>query len=148
MLAGIGLVWNKKSTEKWYWLLLLGFAFLLALGPRLYLTPQNPTEFTLPYRWLYDMFAPLRALRAPIRFDVLINFALAGLAGMGAIVILAKSRATMRSDVIGLGIIGLIALEYLSIPAAHTEVLPVASQVPALYAWLAQQPPGSAWSCR
>src|SRR5581483_3658837 len=69
-LALGGLVLSR-SRGRGLFLALLLIAFLLALGPRLYLTPREPLDVVLPYRWLYDNFPLLRALRAPIRFDAL-----------------------------------------------------------------------------
>ena len=79
-IVGIAATHNR---ERWFYVLLLAFGFLLSLGPRLFLAPNAPTEITLPYRWLYDGFPLLKALRAPVRFDALVMFALAVLAGLG-----------------------------------------------------------------
>lgn len=148
-LAVCGIILYKRAREKWFFVLLLGVAFVLALGPRLYWTHADATDVVLPYRWLYEMFAPMRALRAPVRFDALVNFALAALAGLGAAALTekietARGGATARRWVIGgtLLVVGLIALEYLSLPAARIVTLPVANEIPALYKWLAQQPRG------
>jgi hypothetical protein len=148
-LTVCGFILAKRAREKWFLILLLSVAFVLALGPRLYLTHSQATNLVLPYRWLYEIFPPMRALRAPVRFDALINFALAGLAGLGAAALLEKIAGARRDadaqrNVLGfsLVVVGLMALEYFSLPAAHTVTLPVASEIPNVYKWLAQQPPG------
>ncbi len=144
LLALVGIIFSR-APYKIFLVSLLVVSFLLALGPRLYLTSQQATDITLPYMWLYEIFPPMRALRAPVRFDALINFALAALAGFGAVVLLEKfSRrgAQSSSKTLSLGIFALIALEYLSLPAANIATLPVANEIPDVYKWLAQQPHG------
>lgn len=148
-LALCGIVFYKRAREKWFLVLLLGGAFVLALGPRLYLTHAQATDVTLPYRWLYEIFSPMRALRAPVRFDALVNFALAGLAGMGAAALVEKFEASReggnaRRFAVGLalGVIVLIGLEYISVPAANIVTLPVANEIPELYKELAREPRG------
>jgi hypothetical protein len=149
-LAIVGAVAKTHTREKWFLLALGLSAFVLALGPQLYLTSQVPTAVELPYRWLYEVFPPMRALRAPIRFDALINFALAALAGLGGVTLRRRLESfrggskgprwlTASSTVV---ILGLIALEELALPAAHTVVLPVAGEIPPVYLWLARQAPG------
>ncbi len=147
-LALGGLLFYKRAREKWFLVLLLASAFVLALGPRLYIANTQATEITLPYRWLYEIFPPLRALRAPVRFDALVNFALAGLAGMGAAALLENlaSRQNKNARYAALGIaltlLGVVALEYLALPAANIATLPVADEIPGVYQWLARQPRG------
>ena len=148
-LALCGIVFYKRAREKWFLVLLLVVAFVLALGPRLYVVHAQATDIVLPYRWLYEIFSPMRALRAPVRFDALINFALAALAGIGAAAVIDKfeiSRNVAKAQrVVWLGafaIVLFIALEYVSIPAANIVTLPVADEVPDLYKWLGQQPRG------
>lgn len=142
-LAVIGLWSAPKSSARFLFLLILVVSFVLALGPRLYLAQAVPTNIILPYRYLYDTFSPLRALRAPVRFDALINFALAGLAGL-AIIRLLRRWSPLQGMAPALGVVALIALEYLAIPAAGTVRVAVADEIPNVYKWLAQQPPGVA----
>lgn len=142
-LAVIGLVAGRRVPLRRYWVLLLGVAFVLALGPRLYLLPQRATDLNLPYRWLYDLVPAVSALRAPVRFDALINLALAGLAGAGAAFLVQRvpeRRVALSAAVV----IVLIGAEYLSVPAARTVVLPVSGEIPTVYRWLESQPPGVA----
>lgn len=139
VLAIVG-VTVARAREKLFILALLMISFVLALGPRLYLTSQVATDIVLPYRWLYDIFPPLRALRAPVRFDALIQFALAVLAGGGAAYTTDRfARAGIKSGWIALGIVGVVSAEYLAYPAANIVSLPVANEIPAVYKWLAQQ---------
>lgn len=156
-LVGIRAV---NHRERWYYLLLLTFAFVLSLGPRLYLAPNVPTDVTLPYRWLYDGFPLMRALRAPVRFDALVMLALAVLAGLGASRITPHaarftcpvsglrfdvSRSTpyaprFLSPAFSFLFTLLIALEYLALPAAHITPMPVGDALPEYVRWLRAQP--------
>lgn len=145
LFAVVGII-TARSKTKFFLLLLLLVSVVLALGPRLFLTSSTPTNITLPYRWLYDFFSPVRALRAPVRFDALINFSLAALAGLGAAGLFARLGARQwtasRNSVLAFALVALVALEYLALPAANTATLPVANEIPDVYKWLAQQPPG------
>ncbi|MBI3913527.1 MAG: hypothetical protein HY327_04980 [Chloroflexi bacterium] len=156
-LALLGIV-ATRNRARWFYFFLLAFAFVLSLGPRLYLSPTQPTDIILPYRWLYDFIPLLRALRAPVRFDALVMFALAVLAGIGLARIQAtikikritkyelrntnyKLRNTQYAIRMTYLLIPLLALEYLSIPAMHITPIPTGSAIPAYARWLAQQPP-------
>jgi len=138
----------SKHRERWFYFFLLTFAFLLSLGPRLYLSPTTSTDLTLPYRWLYDLFPLMRALRAPVRFDALVMFALAVLAGLGTARLATTDRrpltATQRflPTAYCLLLTGLIALEYFAFPAAHITPVPVWNEIPEYVRWLRTQPPG------
>ncbi len=135
VVLGIIGIAATKSRDRWFYLLLLAFAFLLSLGPRLFLTPPTGTGITLPYRWLYDAFPLMRALRAPVRFDALVMFTLAALAGLGV------AKLAIGNWQLAIGI-ALIALEYLAIPAASIAPVPAGDAIPRYVRWLAQQPPG------
>ncbi|MEW5720719.1 MAG: hypothetical protein AB1817_18990, partial [Chloroflexota bacterium] len=147
-LGVVGIV-AAKNRERWFYFLLLTFAFILSLGPRLFLAPNIGTDLTLPYRWLYDLFPLLRALRAPVRFDALVMFALAVLAGMG----IRNSKFQIPNSIPRLRILNyelritnlivpLIALEYLAFPAANITPVPVWNEIPEYVRWLRAQPPG------
>jgi hypothetical protein len=146
-LAIAGIVTTKKS-ERWFYFLLLAFAFLLSLGPHLFIAPNAPTDLTLPYRWLYDLFPLMRALRAPVRFDALVMFALAILAALGAHRLMTANRrpltATRRflPTAYCLLLTAFIALEYLALPAANITPIPTGDAIPEYVRWLRAQPPG------
>jgi hypothetical protein len=141
-LAIVG-VTAARNKERWFYLVLLALALLFSLGPRLYLAPTQPTILTLPYRWLYDLLPLMRALRAPVRFDALVMFALAVLAGLGAARIWnSKLPFTIYRLPITDFLIPLIALEYVALPAAQITPVPVDDAIPEYVRWLEEQPPG------
>ncbi len=143
----------SKNRERWFYFGLLLFAFVLSLGPRLYLTPTDATPIPLPYRWLYDAIPLTHALRAPVRFDSLVMLALAVLAGMGVQEVGSRqqtlgSRRKVESFFLPFApstalracFCVLICLEYLALPAANITPVPVGDANPAYVRWLAQQP--------
>jgi hypothetical protein len=143
-LAIIGIV-ATNDRERWFYVFLLTLAFMLSLGPRLYLAPNVPTDVTLPYRWLYDVFPLMRALRAPVRFDALVMFALAVLGGIG----FARASRTFHVSHFAFhasrftfhaSCLLLIALEYLALPAARITPMPVGDALPDYVRWLRAQP--------
>jgi hypothetical protein len=132
-------VWGllrSRDRMRWFFLLLLVAAVLLSFGPRLYIAPHQPSslELTLPYAWLYRFVPGAEALRAPVRFDLLAMLALAVLAGYGA--------ASFRRRFVHALLAGLVLVESLVWPAAHIEPVPLATEIPPVYRWLADQPPG------
>ncbi len=145
VLLGIAGVIASKSRERWFYICLLVIAFVLALGPRLFLTPTIGTSIALPYRWLYDTIPLVHALRAPVRFDALVMLALAALAGMGVGAVgrgqeAAGSRRKAEALLLPFAFCVLICLEYFAFPAANTVPVPVGYAVPDYVRWLAQQP--------
>ena len=144
-LAVWGLI-RGRGTVRWFFFLLLLAAFVLSLGPRLYLAPGRPAplDASLPYAWLYAVVPGFKALRAPARFDVLVTLSLAMLAGYG---VAALERTVRRPGVarggIGALLLALALLELWVWPAAQAELVPVGETVPPVVRWLAEQPPGS-----
>lgn len=133
-LAAIGIV-RAKNRARWFYVLLFTLAFIFSLGPRLFITPTLGTSITLPYRWLYDALPLMRALRAPVRFDALVMFSLAVLAGLGV--------AQLKLNNYQLSIVSFfIMLEYLALPAAQSTPVPVGDAIPPYVRWLATQPSG------
>ncbi|MBI5302865.1 MAG: hypothetical protein HY868_12075 [Chloroflexi bacterium] len=141
VLAIIGIA-ATKNRERWFYFILLIFGILFSLGPRLFLAPNNATDLTLPYRWLYDAFPLMRALRGPVRFDVLVMFALAILTGFGFSRITPHTRLARFINYQLPITLFLIALEYLALPAAQITPVPVWNEIPEYVRWLRQQPPG------
>ncbi len=137
-LALLGI--TARRRDKWFYFALFAFAFVLSLGPRLYLTPTQPTDLTLPYRWLYDFFPLARALRAPVRFDALVMFALAILAGLGIQKAVGSMQKAKYAFLLSAFCFLLSAFEYLALPAAQTTRVPTADAFPQSTHWLAQQP--------
>ena len=139
-LAAWGLLRGKGRT-RWFFFLLLLAAFILSLGPRLYLAPGVPAnlDLTLPYAWLYALVPGFKALRAPVRFNALVTLALAVLAGYGVSGIEGGRKTGRRSLPIYLLLVYSILAAWVY-PAARITPVPVGDRVPPVYRWLAGQP--------
>jgi hypothetical protein len=126
-----------RGRARWFFLALLVAAFVLSLGPRLYLAPGQPAslDLPLPYAWFYAVVPGFRALRAPARFDALAMLSLAVLAGYGVASLRPGPGQGWRPAVL----VGLVVLESLVWPAARIEPVPVGDGVPPVYRWLAEQ---------
>ncbi len=147
-LAAMGMV-RAKNRARWFYVLLLALAFIFSLGPRLFITPTLGTAIPLPYRWLYDALPLMRALRAPVRFDALVMFALTVLASFGAEKALGRTQKAENKGVLPTAfrllpslLVLFIALEYLAVPSATITPVPVGDAIPRYVRWLATQPPG------
>ncbi len=121
-------------------LLLIGAGFLLSLGPQLMIEPLHPLTptVTLPYTWLHTHLPGFAALRAPARFAAFVMLGIGLLAGM-AIAALGRRRVPR---LLLAAAVGAIFLESLVWPATTVLPVPQGEAAPAVYAWLAQQPPG------
>ncbi|HET8627378.1 MAG TPA: hypothetical protein VFL91_08160 [Thermomicrobiales bacterium] len=119
-------------------------AFVLSLGPTW--DPAAGGTTPLPYRFLYEHFPFFAAMRVPARFGVLADFAVVGLAGLGAA--WGWERLMPRLDArhlrrVGAALtVGLAALVLLELCSAPTplERVDTSAQTAAPYRWLARQP--------
>jgi hypothetical protein len=146
LLLGFWGVIRGSGRTRWFFLLLLAAAFVLSLGPRLYLAPGQPAglDATLPYAWLYAIVPGLKALRAPVRFDAVAMLALAVLAGYGTASLLRPGTTARRWRRAGLVLLlaGLVVLESWVWPAAHVVPVAAGDTIPPVYLWMADQSEG------
>jgi hypothetical protein len=143
---------TRQGCGWWFSLLLTLGAFLLSLGPTLFLAYGVSAGLPLPYRLLYNYLPGFQALRAPVRFAALAFLGLAGLVGFASSkspVLSPQSPAAGRktwswrlaSCILHPALLtALLVLEALTIPAAHIVPVPTGAAVPPVYRWLAQQP--------
>jgi hypothetical protein len=89
------------------------------------------------YRWLYDWVPGFHALRIPARLGMFFGLTLAVLAGFGVARAVRARRALVQTTFV-IVTIGLVTLESRSRPL---DLSHLADQSPAVYSWLAQQPP-------
>lgn len=111
---------------------------VLSLGP---LWPQvvEGRHLSLPYRLLFEFVPGFSGLRVPARLVTMVSFLAAVLAGVGAARLLPAHRR--------LGMLGAVALIVLFLaevgPQWHAGgLLPTRAELPAVYRWLCEQPPG------
>ncbi len=96
LLAVVGLVFGR-GRARWYYPLLGIFALVMTFG----LThnfPGTSREIPLPYAFFYDWVPGFKALRVPVRFAVLLDFAIYVLAGYGLARLLSLRRAPEPVD--------------------------------------------------
>jgi hypothetical protein len=101
-----------KGTQTRLWLLIGAFSFAMALGPSLRLYGQVYPGIPLPYRLLGWSF-PVRIMRNPHRFNILLAIPVALLAGFG---IRALSTSGWRARWVPAVAAGLVLFEYLRVP--------------------------------
>lgn len=94
VLALFGLIFGR-GRERWYYPILGLIAFVLTFGLS-HNIPFTSREVPLPYALLYDWVPGFKALRVPVRFAVLVDFAIYVLAGYGLARLLQMLRPVAR----------------------------------------------------
>ena len=107
-LAIYGVVRERSQTRMW--ILMAVMSFVLALGPSLRFAGQVYDHIPLPYRLVGWTF-PVRIMRNPHRFNILLAIPVAVLVGFGVRAILKRRR-----QVVAYGLAGLVLFEYLWFP--------------------------------
>jgi hypothetical protein len=135
VLAGlVGLVRRRRGA---LFLALAIGGLVFSLGPTLRLGAGDD-GVPLPYRLLYLYVPGFHSIRVVGRLGVITTLGVAGLAGLGSLVVLARV-SPRRQSLAALGLALLIGVETLSIPTRLTPV-ETPADVPAVYHWLAAQP--------
>jgi hypothetical protein len=127
LLALVGLLIVTPRPATIAYLIAGVFAFELSLG-----------MYGMVYPFLYDRMGVFQALRAPARASIFVLLFLGVLAAQGCASLLAARRAWRRTA-LGIALVVLLMTEYWVAPLG---LVPYANRPPALYAWLARQPPG------
>lgn len=94
------------------WLLIAAFSFVMALGPCLRLAGRVYRGIPMPYQLLGWSF-PVRVLRNPHRFNILLAIPVAVLVGYGVRFLL---RSGWRVRLLPLVVVGFVLFEYLRTP--------------------------------
>lgn len=117
-VAGLGgLAFLTRKRETLFWACTGGLWATLAAGVVLRIGGRLHPSVPLPYRIVKDLF-PLSAIRAPDRFNLLVVFSLAVVAGLGAAWLGKRRRRIMPLAVL------LVALEYLAVPLPMWDLPP------------------------
>jgi hypothetical protein len=131
------------ASPQGYYLLLTVSALVLSLGPYAHLLGRW-TTIPMPYWFLYEFVPGFTALRVPTRFDVLVMLGLAVLAGWGVAGVqrwlILRHVNRVASAAVGLGLVLIAVGEFVDAPWKGVA-MPVGTQVPAVYRWLALQDP-------
>ena len=131
------------TREQYRYVVLALFGFVLSLGPFLQVF-GHLTHVPLPYLLFYRFFPGFTAMRAPVRFDIIVMLGVAILAGFG----LARLDDYLQSFALPrpcrLGALALLPLlaagEFAVGPVALTPVA-TGEMVPPVYRWLATTDP-------
>lgn len=96
LLALVGVVFGQ-GRARWYYPILGIFALIMTFGLSHNL-PGTSREIPLPYAFFYDWLPGFKALRVPVRFAVLLDFAIYVLAGYGLARLLSLRRQPESVD--------------------------------------------------
>ncbi len=118
---------GAEDRRRWLYALLLVVGFTFSLGPTLHLRAGEPTGVPLPYKWLFLHVPGFQALRAPVRWALLVTLGLSMLAAWGV------ARHPRRAWLA----LAAVLVEFAALPVRLVE----APRPTAVVAWLAQQPP-------
>jgi len=128
LLAGVGFWAARARRECWMYVVALVTSAMLALGTR---TPL--------YAAVLALVPPLRGLRAPARFGMVMALALAVLAGLGASWALGRMRHRTWRHALGVLLVSGLLIEYAS---EVGPLYPRAQRTPVYALWLRGQPAG------
>jgi hypothetical protein len=131
-LTVYGLFRWRKDRRVRFWLLGLLVFWLLALGPFPRINGEPFPNIPLPYR-LVGWSLPVRSLRNPERFNILVGLCLALVAGVSVDTIL-RRLSKQRVPVGAIALSAFILLEYWAWPFPTRE-----SEIPAFYHRLAAE---------
>lgn len=106
--------WRKQAG---FWAITSGLWLLLAAGSAVRFNGIVYDQIPLPYRWIATVF-PISAIRAPDRFNLLLVFSLAVLAGIGAAYLARHRRWRWALAPLCL----LVLLEFLPVPMPRMQV--------------------------
>jgi hypothetical protein len=138
IMLGVAWAWRKKvqqfSPNRWF--VVLGFFFIMSLGPKLEIFGHQIPWFYLPYRLLEIMLPPLRLSGCPQRMVVMVNLCAAILIP-AALQMMSQSRVKVKSFASVL----LVLLFFEFLPAAMPET---DSRMPEFVEFLKSEPRGYA----
>ena len=116
LILALAAIWGWRK-EAGFWAITGGLWLLLAAGSAVRFNGIVYEQMPLPYRWIATAF-PLSAIRAPDRFNLLLVFSLAVLAGMGAAYLSQHRRWRWALAPLCL----LVVLEFLPVPMPRMHV--------------------------
>jgi len=114
-----------RRNHVWFWLLICGIFVVMSLGPELKIFHQS-TGIVLPDKVFYDAVPEWDEIRAPARFIVMANLALAVLASYAVYGLIKNKFSSFKQQIILTSIIGFVILfEFSIIPyTSYTEPIP------------------------
>jgi len=114
-----------RRNHIWFWLLICGIFILMSFGPELKIL-HEPTGITLPHKVFYDVVPEWDEIRAPARFIVMANMALAVLASYAVYGLIKNKFSSFKQQLMLTAVIGFVILfEFSMIPfPAFSESIP------------------------
>ena len=114
-----------RQNHIWFWVLICGIFLLMSFGPELKIFGQ-PTGIVMPDKLFYDTIPEWDEIRAPARFVVLANLALAVLTSYAVYGLIKDRFSSFKQQIILTSIIGFVILfEFSMIPfSSYTEPIP------------------------
>ena len=114
-----------RQNHIWFWVLICGIFLLMSFGPELKIFGQ-PTGIGMPDKLFYDAIPEWDEIRAPARFVVLANLALAVLVSYAVYGLIKDRFSSFKQQIILTSIIGFVILfEFSMIPfSSYTEPIP------------------------
>ena len=114
-----------RRDNIWFWLLICGIFVLMSLGPELKIFHES-TGIELPDKIFYDVVPEWDEIRAPARFIVMANLALAVLASYTVYGLLKNKFSSFKQQLMLTAVIGFVILfEFSMIPyLSYSEPIP------------------------
>ena len=114
-----------RRNHIWFWLLICGIFILMSFGPELKIL-HEPTGITLPHKVFYDVVPEWDEIRAPARFIVMANMALAVLASYAVYGLIKNKFSSFKQQLMLTAVIGFVILfEFSMIPyLSYSEPIP------------------------
>ncbi len=114
-----------RQNHIWFWLLICGIFILLSFGPELKIF-HEPTGITLPHKVFYDVVPEWDEIRAPARFIVMANMALAVLVSYAVYGLIKNKFSSFKQQLMLTAVIGFVILfEFSMIPfPSYSEPIP------------------------
>jgi len=114
-----------RQKHVWFWLLICGIFVLMSLGPELKIFNEL-TGIVLPDKIFYDTIPEWDEIRAPARFIVMANLALAVLASYAVYGLIKNKFSSFKQQLVLTTIIGFVILfEFSMIPyPSYSEPIP------------------------
>ena len=110
-----------RRNHVWFWLLICGIFVVMSFGPELKIFHQS-TGIVLPDKVFYDAVPEWDEIRAPARFIVMANLALAVLASYAVYGLIKNKFSSFKQQIILTSIIGFVILfEFSMIPYPSTS---------------------------
>jgi hypothetical protein len=123
------------SNERFY-LYTVILAVLFTFGPEIKLFRE--AALPGPYSFLFYLVPGFSSIRVPARFAIMVLLGVCVLAGYGYKKLLERFRSPAGKSILGMALIILPLMEYLSIPL-NTPAVKTGENIPPVYKWLSAQ---------